>query len=285
MKNLLMPLLILCMLTANKFSYAQHPLDFDATVDSACGPVINNFKVQLKNPPSDLSNIIVRYQGDNGLLDILGNYTDIDYRNLKWIFLTNNGIGNFDVIVTLRDNNNSSISKTITVINGNSQLNIYGNNASTNLTKNDTLFFNSNFLNRPFNGVTWYELTDSGNLINLNKSKEYLSLANLDNRLYKIIAYVEDNKGCNASDTISINILSTGLASSKYNDVIVKHHYENKSVSIENLTENNLQVLDINGRQVAQYYKQSNESYLIKDLPSGIYIAKANNYRNKIFIP
>lgn len=278
-----MPLLILCMLTANKFSYAQHPLDFEVTADSSCGPVITNFKVQLKNPPSDLSNIIVRYQGDNGLLDIFGNYTDVHYRNLNWIFLTNNGIGNFDVLVTLRDNNNSQISKYVTVINGNSQLNIYSKIA--NITKNDSLFFNSKFLTRPFIGVTWFELTDSGNLINLNNSKEYLSLTNLDNRPYKIIAYVEDNKGCNARDTISINIVSTGLASSKYNDVIVKHHYENKSVSIENLTENNLQVFDISGRQVAQYYKQSNETYIIKDLPSGIYIAKANNYRTKIFIP
>lgn len=282
MKNLILPLLILLLLIARKPSYAQHPLDFDVTVDSACGSVINNFKVQLKNPPSDLSNIIVRYQGDNGLLDIFGNYTDVSYRNLKWIFFTQNGIGNFDVLVTVRDNN-SSISNYITVVNGYSQLNIYSSN--TNLTKNDSLFFDSKFLNRPFNGVTWYELTDSGNLINLHNSKEYLSLANLDNRIYKIVAYVEDNKGCNARDTISINIVSTGLASSKYNDVIVKHHYENKSISIENLTENNLQVFDISGRQIAVYTKQDKESYLIKDLPSGIYIARANNYRTKIFIP
>ena len=278
-----MPLLILCMLTANTFSYAQHPLDFEVTADSSCGPVITNFKVQLKNPPSDLSNITIRYQGDNGFLDISGNYTDVHYRNLKWIFLTNNGIGNFDVLVTLRDNNNSPISKYVTVINGNSQLIIYSKSA--NITKNDSLFFNSKFLTRPFIGVTWFELPDSGNLINLNNSKEYLSLTNLDNRPYKIIAYVEDNKGCNARDTISINILSTGIANSKYNNVIVKHHYDNKSVSIENLSENNLHVFDISGRQIAIYTKQANESYLIKDLPSGIYTARANNYRTKIFIP
>lgn len=283
MKNLIMPLLILCMLTANNFSYAQHPLDFEVTADSSCGPVITNFKVQLKNPPSDLSNITIRYQGDNGFLDISGNYTDVHYRNLNWIFLTNNGIGNFDVLVTLRDNNNSPISKYVTVINGNSQLNIFSKSA--NITKNDSLFFNSKFLTRPFIGVTWFELTDFGNLINLNNSKEYLSLANLDNRPYKIIAYVEDNKGCNAKDTISINILSTGIANSKYNNVIVKHHYDNKAVSIENLSENNLHVFDISGRQIAVYTKQANESYLIKDLPSGIYTAKANNYRTKIFIP
>lgn len=283
MKNLLMPLLILCMLTANKISYAQHPLDFDVTVDSACGPVINNFKVQLKNPPSNLSNITIRYQGDSGLLDISGNYTDVAVRNMKWIFSTNNGIGNFDVKVTLSDNNDSSIYKYITVINGKPEINIYSN--STNLTKNDTLFFNSNFLSRPFFDVTWFELTDSGSLINFNNSTEYLSLSNLDNRPYKIIAFVEDKKGCNPADTISINILPTGISSSIYNDVLVKHHYNNKSVSIENLSENTLQVFDISGRQVAQYFKQSNENYTIKDLPSGIYIAKANNYRTKIFIP
>lgn len=283
MKNRILPLLILFLLITSKPSYAQHPLDFEVIVDSACGSVINNLKVQLKNPPSDLSNIIVRFQGDNGLLDISGNYTDVNYRNLRWIFFTNNGIGNFEVLVTLNDNNNSPFSKYITVTNGYSQLNIY--NKSINLTKNDSLFFNSEFLTRPFIGVTWFELTDSGSQINLNNSKEYLSLENLDNRLYKIIAYVEDNKGCDARDTISINIVSTGLASSKYNDVIVKHHYDNKSVSIENLLENNLQVFDISGKQIAVYTKQANERYLIKDLPSGIYIARANNYRTKIFIP
>ncbi|MFN5706331.1 MAG: T9SS type A sorting domain-containing protein [bacterium] len=284
MKNLLRPLIILCILITNKFSYAQHPLDFDVTVDSSCGPTINNFNVQLKNPPSNLNNITIRYQGDNGFLDISGNYTDVLIRRLRWIFFSNNGIGNFDVLVTLNDNN-SSISKYITVVNGKPQLIIYSNNTNANLTKNDTLFFNNKFLTRPFVGINWYELTDSNELIKINISTEFLSLSILDNRPYKIITIAEDNKGCYAADTINITIVSTGLASSKYKDVIVKHHYENKSVSIENLIENNLQVFDISGRQIALYTKQAKESYFIKDLPSGIYIARANNYRTKIFIP
>lgn len=284
MKNLLMPLLILCMLTANKISYAQHPLDFDVTVDSSCGGyTINIFKVKLKDSVTNINDVQIRWEGDSGYLDVQGNYTNTIIRDFRWIFNTNNGIGNFDVKVTLSDNNGSSIYKYITVINGKPEINIYSN--STNLTKNDTLFFNSKFLSRPFFDVTWFELTDSGSLINFNNSTEYLSLSNLDNRPYKIIAFVEDMKGCNPADTISINILPTGISSSKYNDVLVKHHYENKSVSIENLSENTLQVFDISGRQVAQYYKQSNENYTIKDLPSGIYIARANNYRTKIFIP
>ncbi len=282
MKNLIKPLFILCLFFFHNTSYAQHPLDFNVTVDSSCGPVITNFNVNLINPPSNLKNITIRYQGDNGMLDIQGNYTDPLVRKLTWIFLTNNGIGNFDVLVTLRDSTNI-ISQYVMVVNGNPILNIYCNSA--NPTKNDTLFFKSKFLTRPYNMVSWHELTDSGATITLSNFKEYFCLTNLENRPYKILALVEDPKGCHAQDTFNINILSTSIKSSKYNDVIVKHFYEIKSVSIENLLENNLQVYDISGRQVAQYSKQSNETYTIKDLPSGIYIARANNFRTKILIP
>ncbi|MFN5705501.1 MAG: PKD domain-containing protein, partial [bacterium] len=176
---------------------------FVVTVDSSCGPVINNFSITV-NSLAPVKTI--RYQGDNGQLDLQGDFNDPLFRNLKWIFLTNGGRGQFKVAVTLTDTFGCVTTDTAIVENGDPYVDILVDSTACQSTK-DTLSIMPYFLTRPFNNVQWIDVTNPASPTILQSINERLPLAKVaGKRFVKLKVLIEDGKGCSGEGYVSFNL-------------------------------------------------------------------------------
>lgn len=176
---------------------------FVVTVDSSCGPVINNFSITV-NSLAPVKTI--RYQGDNGQLDLQGDFNDPLFRNLKWIFLTNGGRGQFKVAVTLTDTFGCVTTDTAIVENGDPYVDILVDSTACQSPK-DTLSIAPYFLTRPFNNVQWIDVTNPASPTILQSINERLPLAKVaGKRFVKLKVLIEDGKGCSGEGYVSFNL-------------------------------------------------------------------------------
>ncbi len=177
--------------------------NFEVMVDSSCGPVINNFSVTV-NSLAPIKTI--RYQGDNGQLDLQGDFNDPLFRNLKWIFLTNGGRGQFKVAVTLTDTFGCVTTDTAIVENGDPYVDILVDSTACQSPK-DTLSIMPYFLTRPFNNVQWIDVTNPSSPTILQSITERLPLAKVaGKRFVKLKVLIEDGKGCSGEGYVSFNL-------------------------------------------------------------------------------
>lgn len=282
MKILYYTILIYLVSLSSLNSFAQNTFDFEVRVDSSCGGTsINQFYVNIT---SSHQGDIIEYEGDNGNLSFTGYYSDILVRQFKWIFITNGGMGQFPVDVTVRSTTGEVLTKRIVVTNGVATVTIKNSSAAHLSTPNDSLTFNSNFLSNPLHNITWRDISNPNTPINLNNKSKSLSLKNFNNGNYIIQLELEDKKGCTAFDTISLVISSTGVSTNKYADVLLKYNTEAKAITVSNLDENELHVLDLSGRLLKELKINEDKNFYINDLNPGIYLIQSGRYKNKIII-
>lgn len=175
-------------------------------IDKACPGSIINFQVILDNSENGDS---VHFYGDNGLFVKAGPYFDPFYSSPKWIFLSNNGIGKFPVIIKVTKLNGCSITRVDTVYIDNPTVRILNDSITCCNTLTDTLrILPDQYLTKPWNTVTWFD--DNTNKVILSNS-EFLPVSLLVNYTnIRIKVRIEDAKGCKAEDVRNFNI-GTGI--------------------------------------------------------------------------
>lgn len=178
--------------------------NFEVISDSSCGgTAINNFSIVV-NSQAPIATIT--YEGDGGNLNLTGPFSDPLFRNLKWIFITNNGRGKFPVNVTLVDSFGCSTTVVDTVENGDPYVDILVDSTQCQNPK-DTIRIQPYFLSRPFNNVQWIDITNPASPSVVQSLTDFLPLSKLaGKRFVKLKVTVEDSKGCFGEGYVSFNL-------------------------------------------------------------------------------
>ncbi len=194
-----------CRLDITDTVFVRQLPEFTMESDSACPFSIINFGLNITSPvPIDSVFWLGDYDVAQGkyLFEKSGPYFDPLYSFPKWIFSTNNGVGKFPIIVTLKDIYGCTTTIVDTAKTGEPYIELLSDPAQCFDTKKDSIKILPRYLTKPYNTVQWIDNNTNQVLYQMNDGKDAFPLSIVAGRRYvNLRVRIEDVKGCQAELT------------------------------------------------------------------------------------
>lgn len=194
-----------CRLDITDTAFVRQLPEFTMVSDSACPFSIINFGLNITSPvPIDSVFWLGDYDVAQGkyLFEKSGPYFDPLFSFPKWIFSTNNGVGKFPIIVTLKDIYGCTTTIVDTAKTGEPFIELLSDPNQCFDTKKDSIKILPRYLTKPYNTVQWIDNNTNQVLYQMNDGKDAFPLSIVAGRRYvNLRVRIEDVKGCQAELT------------------------------------------------------------------------------------